>query len=314
MNPINVSHATEVAGSEKAASLLVRAHQVRKRYPRVTALDGIDLEIPAGHIVGLVGPNGAGKTTLLQALTGQISYEGEIEVAGFDPRRQRAALMSVTGIIPDVPVLPPWMKVGQLLRYLQGVHPGFKLERAQSYLAKTEITLNRKIKHLSKGMKTQLHLSLVLATDSKILFLDEPTHGLDLLFRKRFYAQVLEDYFTEQKSILIATHQIEEVEHILSDVVFIKNGRILLAASLEELQNRFVSLLVPPEWENRLQSFKPLVRQPQLGRVAYLLEIEPEQRQALESLGELRRPTLAEIFVALMEPQFETKAVGEREP
>jgi len=302
MNLSSTHNVDTTSTSAVHQELLVKAQNVRKRYPRVTALDGINLEIPAGRIVGLVGPNGAGKTTLLQALTGQIAYEGNIQVAGLDPRRQRAQLMSAAGIIQDVPVLPPWMRVKQLLRYLQGVHPGFDLARAREYLQRTEITENRKFKHLSKGMKTQLHLALVLAMDTKILFLDEPTHGLDLLFRKRFYASVLEEYFTEQKSVLIATHQIEEVEHILSDVIFIKNGRVVLAAELEKLQEQFVQLLVAPEHESRIEKFHPLARQPQLGRTAFLLKIDPGQSEELGKLGEIQRPRLADIFVALMEP------------
>nr|MBC8192181.1 ABC transporter ATP-binding protein [FCB group bacterium] len=202
-------------------SALIELKNVSKSYGDFKALESVNLEIPPGRIVGLVGPNGAGKTTLLRALTGELDYQGEAKVLGFEPRTHRADLMEKTGVIHDIAVLPSWMKVKELLNFLEGIHPGFHREKAEHFLKATTIPMDKKIKTLSKGMKTQLHLAVTLAADTRLLILDEPTHGLDILFRKQLYTSVLEDYFDEEKSILISTHQIEEVEHILSDVIFI---------------------------------------------------------------------------------------------
>ncbi len=277
---------------------LIHMENVRKRYGSTVALDGVSLDIPPGKIVGLVGPNGAGKTTLLRALTGLISYQGSIEVLGMEPNAKRAALMKRTGVIHDVSVLPPWMRVFQLLEFQESMHPRFSRSRCEKLLTETDIKSRRKIKHLSKGMKTQLHLSLMLATDTDILILDEPTHGLDILFRKRFYNSVLDDYFDQEKSIIVSTHQIEEVEHILSDVIFIRHGKTLLYDSIENLNKRYLQIVVPERNTEILRQYNPLAESTRIGRREFLLEgVNPAE---VNEYGEVSKPSLADIFVALM--------------
>jgi len=278
--------------------VLIQMEKVHKSYGRTTALDQVTVNIPAGKIVGLVGPNGAGKTTMLRALTGLISYGGKIKVLGMEPKKQRADLMERAGVIHDVPILPPWMRVRQLLDFQEQMHPGFRRSRCEDLLQRTSIQSNRKIKHLSKGMKTQLHLSLMLATESEILILDEPTHGLDILFRKQFYKSVLEDYFDKNKSIIVSTHQIEEVEHILSDVIFIKQGQVLLYDSVDNLHRRFIQVVVPAQQADALREFDPLTETSRIGRKVFLLEnVDPDK---VSRFGEVGKPSLADIFVALM--------------
>ena len=277
---------------------LIAMQNVSKSYGKTIAMENISLNIPAGKIVGLVGPNGAGKTTMLRALTGLISYEGSISVLGMEPTRERDALMEQTGVIHDVSVLPPWMKVKQMLQVQEKAHPGFRRHECEAYLEKTNITLDRKIKHLSKGMKTQLHLSLMLATDSNLLILDEPTHGLDIIFRKKFYKRVLEDYFDRNKSIIVSTHQIEEVEHILSDVIFIRDGKILLYDSVENLSERFTQVIVPDTQVEKVREYKPLYESTHIGKRVFLLE--NIDGATLNQYGEVTTPPLADIFVALM--------------
>ncbi|MBS1272302.1 MAG: SkfA peptide export ATP-binding protein SkfE [Candidatus Marinimicrobia bacterium] len=277
---------------------LITMNNVGKRYGDTIALQDVSVDIPAGKIVGLVGPNGAGKTTLLRALTGLISCTGDISVLGMEPNRERTDLMVRTGVIHDVSVLPPWMKVGQILHFQESAHPRFHREKCVQHLEKTSITLDRKIKHLSKGMKTQLHLSLMLATDSDLLILDEPTHGLDIIFRKEFYNKVLEDYFDREKSIIVSTHQIEEVEHILSDVMFIKNGRILVDDSINNLNKRFVQVVVPEKNLDEIREYNPIYETTQIGKRVVLLEnVRPAD---ISKYGEVKTPALADIFVALM--------------
>jgi len=280
-------------------SALIELKNVSKSYGDLKALDAINLSIPPGKIVGLVGPNGAGKTTLLRALTGELNYQGEAKVLDYEPRTQRAELMGKTGVIHDIAVLPSWMKVKELLTFMEGIHPGFHREKAESFLKTTTIPMDKKIKTLSKGMKTQLHLAVTLAADTKLLILDEPTHGLDILFRKQLYTSVLEDYFDEEKSILISTHQIEEVEHILSDVIFINKGKILLYASIEELAERFTQLTIPADQADELrEQLKPMSEYGILGRRVFLLE--NTENKALVGLGDIQTPSVADIFVALM--------------
>ena len=277
----------------------IQLNHLTKRYGDLMALDNIKLEIPSGRIVGLVGPNGAGKTTLLRALTGELDYEGEITVMGLEPRKQRAELMMQTGVIHDISVLPSWMKVSELLRFMEKIHPGFDSRKARRFLASTTIAESKKIKTLSKGMKTQLHLALTLATETSLLILDEPTHGLDILFRKQLYSNVLEDYFDTEKTVLISTHQIEEVEHILSHVIFIDRGRIVLHASMEELAEQFVQLTVPAEQADGLRESLQAIREYAiLGRRVFLLKTT--DRDSLAELGEIQTPSVADIFVALM--------------
>ena len=280
-------------------SALIELKNIGKNYGDLRALDNVNLEIPTGRIVGLVGPNGAGKTTLLRALTGELNYTGEARVLGYEPRSQRAQLMLETGVIQDISVLPSWMKVRELLTFMVGIHPNFDRNKAEDFLKTTTIPMDKKIKTLSKGMKTQLHLAVTLATDTKLLILDEPTHGLDILFRKQLYSSVLEDYFNEEKSILISTHQIEEVEHILSDVIFINKGRILLYASIEELGERFTQLTIPADQADELrEKLKPMSEYGILGRRVFLLE--HADQKALVSHGDIQTPSVADIFVALM--------------
>ncbi|NQV49730.1 MAG: ABC transporter ATP-binding protein [Candidatus Marinimicrobia bacterium] len=280
-------------------SALIELKNISKSYGDLKALDNVSLEILPGRIVGLVGPNGAGKTTLLRALTGELDYTGEAKVLGYEPRSQRAELMLETGVIHDISVLPSWMKVNELLGFMDGIHPGFNRETAETFLKTTTIPMDKKIKSLSKGMKTQLHLAVTLATETKLLILDEPTHGLDILFRKQLYTSVLEDYFDEEKSLLISTHQIEEVEHILSDVIFINKGKILLYASIEELGERFTQLTIPADQADKLRTeLKPMSEYGILGRRVFLLE--NADTQALVKMGDIQTPSVADIFVALM--------------
>ena len=280
-------------------SALIELKNISKSYGDLKALDNVSLEIAPGRIVGLVGPNGAGKTTLLRALTGELDYNGEAKVLGYEPRSQRAELMLETGVIHDISVLPSWMKVKELLDFMHGIHPGFDRNKAESFLKTTTIPMVKKIKSLSKGMKTQLHLAITLATESKLLILDEPTHGLDILFRKQLYSSVLEDYFDEEKSLLISTHQIEEVEHILSDVIFINKGKILLYASIEELGERFTQLTIPSDQADELRAdLKPMSEYGILGRRVFLLE--NADTKALVKMGDIQTPSVADIFVALM--------------
>lgn len=277
---------------------LIHMEGVTKKYGSHVALQDATLDIPAGKIVGLVGPNGAGKTTLMRALTGLISYQGDISVLGMEPMENRHTLMEKTGVIHDVSVLPPWMKVSQIMDFQAQVHPRFSKSRCEKLLAETSVTENRKIKQLSKGMKTQLHLSLMLATDSDVLILDEPTHGLDILFRKQFYNSVLEDYFDGQKSIIVSTHQIEEVEHILSDVIFIKQGKILMYDEIDNLHKRFVQVTVSEQNLEQARQKNPLQETSLIGKKVLLYK--DVSRKEVEHLGEVKTPSLADIFVVLM--------------
>lgn len=278
---------------------LITIEDVSKSYGSAKALHNLNLSVSPGKIVGLVGPNGAGKTTLLRALTGLISFQGKIEVLGMHPETERNALMERIGVIHDVSVLPPWMRVHQLLNFHERIQPEFDREKCLRFLERTSIQQKRKIKHLSKGMKTQLHLALMLATRSEILVLDEPTHGLDILFRKQFYNTVLEDYFDQTKSIIISTHQIEEVEYILSDVIFIREGEVLLYESIENLNTEFVQVTVSAEHAEKIREYQPLTESNIIGKKVFLLR-NPD-RQVMKQYGEVSKPSLADLFVALME-------------
>ena len=277
---------------------LIHIRDVSKSYGSTQALKAISLDIPAGRIVGLVGPNGAGKTTLLRALTGSIDYHGHIRILGLEPRNRREKLVAFTGVIHDVAVLPPWMKVRHVLDYMQGVHPRFNRQRCEEFLSTTVIEQGKKVKQLSKGMKTQLHLAVVMATDTRLLILDEPTHGLDILFRKRFYTTILDEYFDGDKSIVISTHQVEEVEHILSDVIFIREGSVLLNTTMDQLREEFVQLTVPAEKTDEVRSLGPLTEHELFGRKVFLLR--DVDRATVEPLGEVQVPSVSDVFVALM--------------
>jgi ABC-2 type transport system ATP-binding protein len=277
---------------------IVSARGLTKRYGRTLAVDHIDLEIPPGRIVGLIGPNGAGKTSALKAILGLATYDGELRVLGKDPSRQRAALMEDVCFIADVAVLPRWIRVWQLLEVTENIHPKFSRERCLKFLKQTKIRMDHKVKQLSKGMVAQLHLALVMAIDVRLLVLDEPTLGLDILYRKQFYTSLLNDYFDEQRTILITTHQVEEVEHILTDLIFIRDGRIALESTMEAIEQRYTELMVRPDRAAEARALKPVFERELFGRHIFLYD--DVSRDQLAGLGELHTPSVADLFVATM--------------
>jgi len=277
---------------------VIEARGLTKRYGRTVAVDHIDFTIPAGRIVGLVGPNGAGKTSALKAILGLTTFEGKLEVLGRNPSRDRAALMEDVCFIADVAVLPRWARTWQLIEFTESIHPRFSREKCLEYLKLTKIRLDHKVKQLSKGMVAQLHLAIVMAIDARLLVLDEPTLGLDILYRKEFYTRLLNDYFDEHRSIVITTHQVEEVEHILSDLMFIKEGRIALDCTMEEVQEQYVELMVPPDRAPAARDHKPLFERVLFGRHIFLYQ--NADRRQLAELGELHTPSVADLFVATM--------------
>jgi ABC-2 type transport system ATP-binding protein len=287
-------------------SAVIEAKNLTKRYGKRTAVDGIDFTIPAGRIVGLIGPNGSGKTTTLKAALGLIPFEGHLSVLGMDPRTHRDALMQDVCFIADVAILPRWLRVRDAVDFVAGVHPRFNREKAERYLANTKLQPGMKVKEMSKGMIVQLHLALVMAIDAKLLVLDEPTLGLDIIYRKQFYQNLLEDYFDEQKTIVITTHQVEEVEHILTDLMFIRDGRIVLAASMEEIGERYVEVMVPQEKLSAANALQPLDRRTVFGKAVLLFDAGPggASRQQLAALGETRNPSVADLFVATMKGTY----------
>ncbi len=277
---------------------VIEAQGLTKRYKRTIAVDNIDLQIPAGRIVGLIGPNGAGKTSALKAILGLANYEGDLSVLGKSPAKDRAALMEDVCFIADVAVLPRWIRVWQLIELTEKIHPKFSREKCLQYLSSTKVTLDHRVKQLSKGMVAQLHLAIVMAIDVKLLVLDEPTLGLDILFRKQFYTNLLNDYFDEQRTILITTHQVEEIEHILSDLIFIKDGRIVLNASMDDVQQSYIELMVPPDRAAEAREYQPINERELFGRHIFLFK--DTNRAELKELGELRTPGVADLFVAIM--------------
>ncbi|HVR30259.1 MAG TPA: ABC transporter ATP-binding protein [Thermoanaerobaculia bacterium] len=277
---------------------VIEARGLRKAFGRNLALDGIDLHVPEGRVVGLIGPNGAGKTTALSALLGLTPYEGDLRVLGRDPWRARHRLMQDVAFIADVAVLPRWIRVAQLLAYVAGVHPRFDRSRAESLLEVTGIRSHQRVRELSRGMVTQLHLAVVMAIDARLLVLDEPTLGLDLVFRKQFYDRLLEDYYDRSRTIVVATHQVEEIEHVLTDVVVLDRGRVVLAASTEALEARYRQVSVRPEQLAAARALQPIHERQALGRPLLLFDGGDPAR--LASLGEVRAPTLAELYVAVI--------------
>jgi ABC-2 type transport system ATP-binding protein len=277
---------------------IVSARGLTKRYGRTLAVDHIDLEIPPGRIVGLIGPNGAGKTSALKAILGLATYDGELSVLGKNPSSQRAALMEDVCFIADVAVLPRWIRVWQLIDVTERLHPRFSRARCLEYLAQTRVTLEHKVKQLSKGMVAQLHLALVMAIDVRLLVLDEPTLGLDILYRKQFYTSLLNDYFDAQRTILITTHQVEEVEHILTDLIFIRDGRIVLESTMEAIEQRYTELMVRPDRAADARALKPVFERELFGRHIFLYD--DVSREQLADLGELHTPSVADLFVATM--------------
>jgi ABC-2 type transport system ATP-binding protein len=276
----------------------IEARGLRKAYGTTVALDGVDLTVGEGRILGLIGPNGAGKTTALNALLGLTPCDGELKVLGRDPWKQRDQLMRDVCFIADVAVLPRWIKVSQAVDYVGGVHPGFDRAKAEGFLAKTSIPREKKVGKLSKGMVAQLHLALVMAIDAKLLVLDEPTLGLDILFRKQFYDSLLNDYFDGKRTILITTHQVEEIQHVLTDVTFINRGRIALNTSMEDLEGRYAEVMVMPEQAPAARALGPLHERQVFGR-SILLYADADRR-LLSELGEVRTPSIADVFVALI--------------
>jgi ABC-2 type transport system ATP-binding protein len=276
----------------------IEARGLRKTFNKTVALDGVDLRVEEGRIVGVVGPNGAGKTTMLDAILGLVPYQGELRVLGRDPWSERDRLMRDVCFIADVAVLPRWIKVSQALDYVAGVHPRFDRAKAEAFLGKTDIPRGSKVRELSKGMVVQLHLAIVMAIDARLLVLDEPTLGLDLLYRKHFYDSLLNDYFDRNRTILVTTNQVEEIQNVFTDVVFLDRGKIVLACSLEELESRFVELMVKPEQAADARQFKPIHERQGLGRTVFLFD--HADRQQLGSLGDLRTPTVADLFIAVM--------------
>jgi ABC-2 type transport system ATP-binding protein len=277
---------------------VIRASGLERHFGRVKAVDGVDLEVREGAILGLIGPNGAGKTTLLKALLGLTRYRGQLEVLGHEPLRQRDRLMEDVCFIADTAILPRWMRVRQLLDYVAGVHPRFDRQLAESLLAATDVDDSRYVGNLSKGMTVQLHLALVMAIDARLLVLDEPTLGLDILFRKRFFEQILRDYHNSQRTIVISTHQVEEVEEILTGVVFMDRGKVLLQRSLEDIAREYVELLAAGDAADRAADIPHVGRRRLPGGTAFIYQ--DVQAEVLASLGETRTPAVADLFVALV--------------
>ena len=282
---------------------VISARGLRKAYKNKLALDNTDFEIGPGKIIGLIGPNGAGKTTALKAVLGLIPFEGELEVLGRDPRTQRDDLMNDVCFIADVAVLPRWIRVSEAIEFVAGVHPRFDRAKCERFIANTQLKPKMRVREMSKGMIVQLHLALVMAIDAKLLVLDEPTLGLDILYRKQFYQRLLEDYFDEQKTIIITTHQVEEIEHILTDVMFIQNGKIVLDATMENLGDRFAEVLLNADRVEEARAMKPIdERALPFGKTVMLFDGVSQQQ--LAGFGEIRIPGLADLFVATMKGTY----------
>jgi ABC-2 type transport system ATP-binding protein len=284
---------------------VIEARGIRKTFGTTVALDGFDLSVEEGRIVGLIGPNGAGKTTALNAILGLTPYQGQLNVLGHDPWAARAQLMRDVAYISDVAVLPRWIRVSQLLDYAGGVHPRFDRAKADGFLARTAIKSNSKVRELSKGMVTQLHLALVMAVDARLLVLDEPTLGLDILYRKQFYDSLLNDYFDQSRTIVVTTHQVEEIQDVLTDVVFISRGRIVFASTMEQFESRYLEIVVRPDSLAAAHALGPIHERQILGRS--ILLFDGADRQQLAELGEVRKPALADLFVAVMEAEGTTR-------
>jgi ABC-2 type transport system ATP-binding protein len=284
----------------------IEARGLRKAYGTTVALDGVDLRVEEGRILGLIGPNGAGKTTTLNAILGLTSYQGELRVLGRDPWTERDQLMRDVCFIADVAVLPRWIRVSQALDYVAGVHPRFDRAKAEGFLAKTTIRRGSRVRELSKGMVTQLHLALIMAIDAKLLVLDEPTLGLDILYRKQFYDSLLNDYFDRNRTIVVATHQVEEVQHVLTDLMFIDRGRIVFDRSMEEVESRYLEVTVNPEMAATARALKPMHERLALGRSILLFDrmtLDKVDRPQLAAFGDVRTPSIADLFVAVMSHQ-----------
>ncbi len=288
-------------------SAIISARSLVKNYGETHALDNVSFEVEPGRIVGLIGPNGAGKTTALKAILGLTPFKGDMQVAGRDPRVSRDELMRDVCFIADVAVLPKWLRVTQALDFVEGVHPKFNRARAEEFLQKTDIKTKSRVRELSKGMVTQLHLALILAIDAKLLVLDEPTLGLDLLYRRAFYDTLLNDYFNDERTIIITTHQVEEIENLLTDVMFINHGKIILNSAVDALQERFHQVVVGPDKLSAARALKPIHEREVFGR--YGMTFDGRAAAELENLGELRTPSIADLFVAMMSKPAQGAAV-----
>ena len=289
--------------SERATTPVVSARGLRKAYRHKLAVAGADFDIGAGRIVGLIGPNGAGKTTALKPILGLTRFDGQLTVLGMDPRSQRDELMNEVCFIADVAVLPRWMRVHEAIDFVAGVHPRFDRAKCERLLANTQLNPKLRVREMSKGMIVQLHLALVMAIDARLLVLDEPTLGLDILYRKQFYQRLLEDYFDEGKTIVVTTHQVEEIEHILTDVLFIRDGRIVLSAEMDHLAERYSEVLVGADRLAEARALGPVEeRTLPFGKTVLLYDGLPRERAA--ALGEVRAPGLADLFVALMKGTY----------
>src|SRR2546426_8517543 len=280
------------------AMACIEARGLRKAFGTTIALDGVNLRVEEGRILGLIGPNGAGKTTALNAILGLTPYEGELNVLGRNPWTERDQLMRDVSFIADVAVLPRWIRVSQVLDYVAGVHPRFDRAKAEGFLAKTDIRSISKVRELSKGMVTQLHLALVMAIDARLLVLDEPTLGLDILYRKQFYDSLLNDYFDRSRTIVVTTHQVEDVQHVITDLMFIKRGRVVLDCSMEEFESRYLEVTLHPEHVAAARALKPIYERQVFGRS--ILLFDGVDRQQLAALGDVRTPSIADLFVAVM--------------
>ena len=282
---------------------VIEARGLRKAFGTTVALDGVDLRVEEGRILGLIGPNGAGKTTALNAILGLTPYQGELKVLGRDPWIERDQLMRDVCFIADVAILPRWVRVSQALDYVAGVHPRFDRAKAEGFLAKTTIRHASKVRELSKGMVTQLHLALVMAIDAKLLVLDEPTLGLDILFRKQFYDSLLNDYYDRSRTILVTTHQVDEIQNVLTDLMFINRGRIVFACSMEEIESRYLEVTVNPDQVAAARVLKPIHEQQVVGRSILLFDrmtLDKVDRQQFAAFGDVRTPSIADLFVAVM--------------
>ena len=283
-------------------SAVIHARGLTKAYGKTVALDAVDFEIESGRIVGLIGPNGAGKTTALKSILGLSEFDGELSVLGFDPRSQRAQLMEQVCFIADVAVLPRWIRVSEAIDFVGGVHPRFSRSKCEAFLARTKIVPKMRVREMSKGMIVQLHLALVMAIDARLLVLDEPTLGLDILYRKTFYENLLSEYFDENKTIIVTTHQVEEVEHILTDLIFIRDGKLVLNASMDEIGERYAEVMVNPDKADAARALNPLNERQIFGKSIFLFD--GVDRARLAELGELHKPSIADLFVATMKGTY----------
>ena len=297
---------------------VIEARGLRKAFGKTIALDGVNLHVDEGRILGLIGPNGAGKSTALNAILGLTPYHGELRVLGRNPWDERDQLMRDVCFIADVAVLPRWMRVSHALDYVAGVHPRFDRAKAEGFLAKTTIQHTSRIRHLSKGMVAQLHLALVMAIDARLLVLDEPTLGLDILFRKQFYDSLLNDYFDRSRTIVVTTHQVEELQHILTDLMFMDRGRIVLSCTMEEFESRYVEATVNPDKVAAARALKPIYERQVFGRSILIFDLKPDRgtnqnidRQQLAALGEVRTPSIADLFVAVVGNQYAAEGAAQ---